>query len=149
VVSGVVEKKAKLCDQYPFRAFFSSSSEHPMAQKCLDIVGLTKNDNGRSCESHEVCGDHVKVDDILQVEKCIVTINGVNEGALAAYKLSNGQKHCRVGFVARHLIRRVKEGTLLQVLTIYQDSESEQDRKRAYRNGGMCLCAVLAQNEKV
>ena len=87
--------------------------------QCVDVVGLRIGSDGRTCESHDVCGEHIRVDDILLVKKCVVEIKGVPEGALGVHKISNGQTTCRIGFISRNAISRVPENNVLQVLQLY------------------------------
>jgi hypothetical protein len=54
----------------------------------IDVVGLEMNTNGRSCEAHDICGRSVQVGDILVLKNAIVTIEEIQEGAVAAIKLA-------------------------------------------------------------
>ena len=40
------------------------------------IVGLCQNNNGRSCESHAVCGEYLQEGDLIRLKKCVVEIEG-------------------------------------------------------------------------
>ena len=88
--------------------------------KCVDVVGLNHDTNGRSCESHDICGNHLEPDETLIVKSCIVDIEGVEEGALSVSKISNGQVICRVGFIAKSSISRISNNTILQVIELYE-----------------------------
>jgi hypothetical protein len=80
----------------------------------------------------------------LIVQACIVDVDGGGiEGTLAVSKISSGQVTCRVGFIARNSISKIPNNTILQVIQLYEESESKQDRRRSHRNGGMALCKVL------
>jgi len=112
----------------------------------VDIVGLHNGNNGRSCERHEVCGRELKKNDLLLLRKCIVEVDGKPQGAIAAIQILNGQLGCRVGFIGRHMLKRVDQNILVQVTELYDESELLQDRQRSYKNCGMALCCVL-QNQ--
>jgi hypothetical protein len=79
----------------------ASSSASSWTPKAFDVVGVRKSENGRSCHhQHDVCGEHLKVNDVLVLQKCIVTIDNKHEAAIAAVKVVNGQLGCRVGFIS-------------------------------------------------
>ena len=42
--------------------------------KCRDgeIVGLKSSNNGRSCESHECCGESLSTDDLIHFRFCVL-----------------------------------------------------------------------------
>jgi hypothetical protein len=109
--------------------------------KCVDIVGLEKDTNGRSCNQHDICGRSVVIGDVLVLTKTIVTIDGKAEGAVSAQQVRNGEIGCRVGFVSKAMIARAVEGLLVQVIELYSQSQSRQDRNRSHRNGGVALAS--------
>ena len=111
--------------------------------RAVDIVGLTKSSNGRSCERHGVCGEYVMVGDVLILHKCVVVIDGVSEAAVSASKIIDGASSCRVGFIRRNLINFAQDGMIIKVETLYEYSESAHDRRRSHMNGGMTLCVIL------
>jgi len=49
------------------------------AVKDGEMVGLSMGTNGRSCVQHGMCGDHLKVGDLVRFKKCVVEIDGVVE----------------------------------------------------------------------
>ena len=112
--------------------------------KTVDVVGLSYSDFGRSCEQHEVCGLVLEENDVVRLVPKVLKIGGVEEAAMAVYRLSNGTESCLVGFVARHQLYQVQAGMILQVVTIYSKSESAQDRRRAHRAGGMACCSIVS-----
>ena len=99
--------------------------------------------NGRFCELHQICGSTVNVGDLLGFQRTVVSIDGEEEKAIAVVKINSGQKGCRVDFLARYLYGRVDESIVIQVVQLYEHSESTQDRMRSYRQGGMALCKIL------
>ena len=51
----------------------------------VDVVGCDAGDNGRSCVSHEVCGNHVRVGDVIVFRWEVVPIEGDMEEVVKAY----------------------------------------------------------------
>lgn len=123
---------------------FSSSS---VTLKAVDIVGLSKADCERTCDRHEVCGRSVQLEDVLILKKIVLEFEGKREAAVEARKLQNGQISCRVGFVARNMAKLIYNDTLVKVVTLYECSESAQDRRRSHRNNGMLLAAILSHHQ--
>ena len=112
----------------------------------LDIVGITAKDQGRSCEIHECCGAVLEVDMVLRLRSVQVLINGEEETAIAAYRVSGGVDSCRVGFARRHLLKYKDEydARLVQVLEIFNDkTENPSDRMKAHRNKGCCQVVLI------
>jgi hypothetical protein len=56
----------------------------------LEIVGLCKNNNGRSCCVHDCCGKEVQVGSVLRLVQTVVTINEVPEEAIKCVLIANG-----------------------------------------------------------
>jgi hypothetical protein len=46
-----------------------------------------------------------------------------------------------VGFVNKAMIAQATDGMLVQVIELYSQSESRQDRSHC--NGGVCLCRLI------
>ena len=58
----------------------------------LDIVGINASDQGRSCEIHKFCGVVLEVDIVIRLRTIQILVNGKEETAIAAYRVSGGDK---------------------------------------------------------
>ena len=118
-----------------------------MEERDLEIVGLGAATNGRSCCIHSCCGDHVRVGNLLRLVKCVVTIGGEVEEAIKCVLIVDGTDTCTVGFVPRSLSGHDKVqaqiGGFVQVLELYDESESNQKRRKSHTNKGMASCIFL------
>ena len=77
--------------------------------------------------SYETCGQHVKVGDVLQLIKCVITIKGRAEEAVKLIKIQDSSDSCTVAFVP-HVFTTLPKVTrninkFVQVIKIYKDSE--------------------------
>ena len=111
----------------------------------LDIVGINANDQGRSCEIHKCCGAVLEVDMVIRLRTIQILVNGKEETAIAAYRVSGGVDSCRVGFARRHLLNKDDyDARLEQVLEIFNDkTENPSDRMKAHRNRGCCQVVLI------
>jgi hypothetical protein len=66
----------------------------------VDVVGVYRSSNGRSCSEHEVCGQSLQVGDILHI-RCnkVEKEGGVMKEALGVYYVVDGVDKCLVGFL--------------------------------------------------
>lgn len=111
-----------------------------------EIVGLHGDSNGRSCESHRVCGAHVQPGDCLRFKLVIVDIDNEVQEAIACHRIKDGVESCRIGFLSRNLAARSKhqfENKFAQVLELYEQSENVAKRNKSYRNKGMASFRLL------
>jgi len=112
----------------------------------LDIVGINASDQGRSCEIHKCCGAVLEVDMVIRLRSIQILVNGKEETAIAAYRVSGGVDSCRVGFARRHLLKYKDDydARLAQVLEIFNDTtENPSDRMKAHRNRGCCQVVLI------
>ena len=120
-------------------------------QRQLEIVGLHANNNGRSCSVHPCCGDFLKVGDLLRLVKCIVSIDGVLQDAVKCVRIVDGADSCTAAFVQRSQVKFVGEkitkdqiNSFIQVLELYDDSESSYKWWKSHYNKGMAVCIFIA-----
>ena len=64
-----------------------------------EIVGLKSATNGRSCESHECCGEYLSEDDLICFKYCILEFDGEVEEEVKAVRIRDGTQSCVVGFL--------------------------------------------------
>jgi hypothetical protein len=66
----------------------------------VTICGLRFGTDGRSCEKHNICGDHVVVGNILRQKYSKILLPcGRLQTRLAVYLMDGKRESCRVGFV--------------------------------------------------
>ena len=116
--------------------------------KKIEIVGLHSDGNGRACESHTCCGDHVIVGDVLRLRLTIVTVNGDLERCLKAVSVVDGAEKCTVGFAPRAIISKILkeiEGDkrFIEVEELYDLSVNTFKRRKSHMNKGMALCKFI------
>ncbi len=77
-----------------------------------EIVGLHRENNGRSCASHECCGRILKVGNLVKFYECIVDMDVVPEEGLKAILLkpvdNTWLEEYTVGFLARNIVMNFK-----------------------------------------
>ena len=122
--------------------------------KKIEIVGLTANGNGRSCETHECCGENVAVGDVLRLRQAIVSVNGNLEKCLKVVRIVEDAEKCIVGFVPRVIISKVLkdvegDNRFVEVTEIYNDSMNTYKRRKSHLNKGMALCAFIDDVENI
>ena len=84
----------------------------------VDIVGIKKADQGRSCEKHEVCGSLLAPDVVVRIREVQLALEvdqanpAPETDALAVYHVSGGIDCCRVGFLTHGIVA----ATLLVIL---------------------------------
>ena len=98
----------------------------------MEMVGLYRSTNGRSCTSHKCCGKTLEVNQVLRLRKCVVDVLGEPEEAIKCVRIEDGSEGCVVGFLPKALLKVKKlqhhfmsdPGPFVQVTEIYSDSES-------------------------
>ena len=60
----------------------------------LEIVGTSSATNGRSCQLHEVCGEHLCEGDVCRLVLTTVSIQNIEEEAIKVVKVVNGIDTC-------------------------------------------------------
>jgi hypothetical protein len=124
--------------------------------KTVEVCGLHAGDNGRSCPFHEYCGQQVRAGDKIVFECCkvtkydAVTQEEYKENAVKATLLSDDagiyRKGCTVGFLTKPFLAIYGNAThkrMAEVTELLSESDSATDRKRSYRNCGLCRVVVL------
>jgi hypothetical protein len=72
-----------------------------------EIVGLEFSTNGRSCGSHECCGKHICVGDLVRSRLVIIEgdVNGQDTEAMKVIKIKDEMEACHVGFLQRYIVK--------------------------------------------
>lgn len=122
------------------------SNLHHHPGEVVEIVGLTRPENGRSCEEHEVCGKVAKPDIVVRFRKVQVVRDGKEESAIAVEWVTDGIDRCRIGFLPRHMVKHWKkyEGQLAQITELYAGNDSPTKRRKDYSNEGCCSAVIIS-----
>ena len=111
-----------------------------------EIVGLKGTSNGRSCESHDCCGESISPDDLVRFKLTVVDIDGKIEEAIKVVRVRDGTESCTIGFLPRNIVKSRKEkfvGQFAQIIELYEFSENETMRRKSHRNKGMASFRLL------
>jgi hypothetical protein len=99
-----------------------------------EIVGLASGESGRACESHEICGHHVAVGDLVKFKVVVLEEEGGLETKIKAVKIRDGTESCHIGFLPRHIVYGGKKEQITnkfgQVLELYKDSNDMTKKGR-------------------
>jgi hypothetical protein len=112
----------------------------------IDIVGVEESNCGRSCERHDVCGDHLGLDAVVCLRQVqIVKENSREEKAVAAYMVTEGVDSCRVGFLPRQCLKHAEkfDGKLAQITEFLSESDSPHCRRLSHRNRGIVRAVII------
>jgi hypothetical protein len=111
----------------------------------IEMVGLFGSSNGRNCERHQCCGQHIRLGDLVRLKRTVVSVsrNGQasDEDAIAVVRIEDGVETCTVGFIPRvqmnapKVVRSINK--LAFLAEIYDVSENRYIRGVAKRNCGM------------
>jgi hypothetical protein len=112
----------------------------------IDIVGVEESNRGRSCERHDVCGDHFGLDAVVRLRQVQIELeNGREEKAVAAYLVTEGVDSCRIGFLPRQCLKHAEkfDGKLAQVTEFLAESDSPHCRRLSHRNRGIVRAVII------
>lgn len=112
----------------------------------IEIVGLSRSENDRSCEEHDVCGVVAKPDLVVRLRKVQVVREGKEESAISVVWVTDGVDRCRIGFLPRHLTKHWQkyEGQLAQITELYAGNDSPTKRKKDHKNCGCCSAVIIS-----
>ena len=114
----------------------------------VEIVGIDRETEGRSCEDHAICGASLEPGTVLRCRSVHAIGHDDKEPvSLTLFRVSplTGKDSCKVGYLPKYLKPRWIEydRLLLVVREIYaEDVEGEKKRKRA-RNCGYGIATVI------
>ena len=118
-----------------------------------EIVGLKGTSNGRSCVSHDCCGEHVNLDDLVRFRLSVADVDGKIEEAIHVVRIQDGTESCTIGFLPRNIVKSRKDkfiGKFAQIIELYKYSESAVKHQKSHRNKGVasfCLLDDIPQQE--
>jgi hypothetical protein len=91
-----------------------------------EIVGIEGEEGGRSCERHDVCGNHLAVGDLVKFKVMMSLVVEEEEVVIKVIKIRDGNETCLAGFLPRHIDYGSRKDKLrnkyAQVLEIYKES---------------------------
>jgi len=111
-----------------------------------EIIGLYLRDNGRSCESHDCCGNHLSQDDLIRFKLTIITKNGKPTRVLKAVCIRDGTESCTVGFMSGKYALQGTEifrNKFTQVIELYEESEDPVKQKINIERNGVASFRML------
>ena len=111
-----------------------------------EIVRLKGVTNRRSCESHDCCGMHISLDDLIRFKLCIARINGKTEEAIKAVRIHNGTESCTIEFLKRNVIISRRDnfvGQFGQIIELYDNSDNGVLLQKSNRNKGIASFCLL------
>ncbi|RKP16372.1 hypothetical protein ROZALSC1DRAFT_25357 [Rozella allomycis CSF55] len=92
----------------------------------IDVVGIKKGSNGRSCSEHEVCGNSLEINQILVCEYTIILSERTPrtlEEAVVVRTVVDGAPTCKVGYLKGDYkdLFKTMHGRLIQVTEIHEE----------------------------
>jgi hypothetical protein len=63
-----------------------------------EIVGLESEEGGRSCERHDMCGNHLAVGDLVNFKVMMSLVGEEEEVVIKVIKIRDGNETCLFGF---------------------------------------------------
>ena len=111
-----------------------------------EIVGLRARTNGRSCESHDCCGEFLVADNLVRFKLTVVDIEGKVEEAVKVVRIRDGTESCTVGFLPRNVATTRKDefiGKFAQIIELYDHSDNESMVRKSMQNKGMASFRLL------
>ena len=110
------------------------------------IVGLKESSNGRSCVSHDCCGEVTMIDELVWFKLTVTDIDRKIEEAIQAVRIQDGTASCVIGFLPWNIVKSGKEkyaGKFSQIIELYDQSKSEVKRRKSYLNRGVASFQLL------
>ena len=110
-----------------------------------EIYGIEKSTNGRNCEQHTCCGDHISPNDLVRFKLSVVTIGERPESAIKAVHVRDGTELCTIGFLPQFEVHRSgsKVGKFAQIIDLYHESENIYEKQKSERNHGIASYRLL------
>jgi hypothetical protein len=69
-----------------------------------EIVVLAGGIGSRSCGSHEKCGDHLAVGDLVKFKVCVMELGEEENIVIKAVSISDIAENCHAGFFPRYIV---------------------------------------------
>jgi len=124
----------------------SSSSSSEYSEEIVHIVGTNRNERGRSCEKHPICGVVVEVGGLVRLRLVKLKRGDGREPAIEVRWVIDGEDTCRVGFLQAHYIPYAERynGKLAKVMEVWSASDDSTYKRRMYHhNCGCCIGRLL------
>jgi hypothetical protein len=154
---------AKTCSVDRCTQLILSSAAAPVTLSCqavverltgnvVDIVGITQNNRGRSCDQHYCCGMQIGVHSKVKFvkERLAYRNRGEEEDVMAIYCVGDGVVGCKVGFLPQHLTTRGAgdyDGLYVRVVEVYSEmSRNATKRQKHYCNDEVAVAKMMGDN---
>jgi hypothetical protein len=113
----------------------------------FEIVGLFQSNNGRKCNLHQICGEHLVAGHIVELIPIKVTIQeNESEKVMKVVRIIDNAHRCTVGFVptvqSKIVANRVQQRKFAIVNDIYKYSLNTYKVSRSERLCGMASCLL-------
>jgi hypothetical protein len=127
-----------------------------MKHTVLEVCGVDFSDNGRSCDAHVCCGNHMNHGDIIYLQRAVQTNDdSVVEDVVKAFKVErrSGLSTCHIGylptrFLALHDIG-IFDGVYLYVDKDYGIANSCIDTHKSYQMGGLLWSQIIIDRNMI
>ncbi len=115
----------------------------------VEVVGMERSNQGRSCEEHLNCGEVMAEDVVVHLRKVQILVEGKDETAIAAILINDGIDCCHVGFLPRHMVKHMARynDTVTQCTRVFSgdaDACNTAECRAFHKNSGCCLAAIIA-----
>ena len=115
--------------------------------RLFEIIGLSKDTNGCTCQLHPICGLAVDVQDLLYICKETMVVNGRTKPVGAVYRVVDGAKTCKVAFVPKFItisgILDLIDKKFVTVTEFYANSFNAYKVLKDTKMNGMAVCTVI------
>ena len=112
-----------------------------------EIVGLASGESGRACESHEICGHHLAVGDLVKFKVVVLEQEGEVETKIKVIKIRDGTEGCHIGFLLRHIVHGSRKEEVSdkfgQVSELYKESNDMTKKRKKSRLFGVASFCLL------
>ena len=161
--TGITASTAKTCSVDRCTQLILSSAAAPaslshrevvkrLTGNIVDIVGITQNNQGRSCDQHYCSGTQIGVHSKVKFvkERLAYRNQGEEEDVIAVYCVGDGVVGCKVGFLPQHLATRGADdydGLYAHVVEVYSEmSRNATKRQKYYHNDGVAVAKIMGDN---
>lgn len=112
------------------------------------IVGFKQRDYGRECVFHSCCGSHIKCGTMVHFKR--EKYKKEEAVAVFAHLVSSEPDPCRVGWVAKDLIKNHEWEELEGMVTSFlKDSKKTMDRHQDYAKYGAAKVNLKRKHNKI
>ena len=124
-----------------------------MANQIVEVVGLTANNNYRSCANHHCCGQSLVLDSPNNGVGMRLRLRLTPRGELACHVICNdGTNGCCVGYTFEKLAENngvALDGAIVEIFEVLTEQSTDSaDRRKYWQNCGYALSHVVEYSAK-